>query len=293
VKRGPVTEQPLSSPESGSGSPGTILRRCREFHGITLEEASETTKIGISHLKALEDDQIREFANQAYLKGFLRIYATYLGLNSDDVARMYDKLFGVQGESQEPVRSSVAPSRPPRRFIPLKKLIVPALLLAVILITATFFKQVPPPSVRPAPPQVVTAPPVQSPVVQQAHSSVQAKKPAEPDAVPPKVEKRVEKPADTENVVAPKRPAETPKGFILKIKVTQNGTLSATVDGSAAQQYDLTSGDVIEWKAEKKVTLELSNAGGVDVELNGKPYKQIGSPGKSAYIEFDADGIKQ
>ncbi len=73
-------------PETLSGSPGAILRRCREFHGITLEEASETTKIGISHLKALEDDQIREFANQAYLKGFLRIYATYLGLNSADVA---------------------------------------------------------------------------------------------------------------------------------------------------------------------------------------------------------------
>jgi cytoskeletal protein RodZ len=292
VKRSPVTEQPLSSSESAAGSPGSILRRCREFHGITLEEASETTKIGVSHLKALEDDQIREFANQAYLKGFLRIYATYLGLNSDDIARMYDKLFGVQGESQEPVRSSVSPVRPPRRFIPLKKLIVPALLLAVILITATFFKQAPSPVVRPAPPQAVTVPPLQSTVVQQVHSSVQVKK-AERDTAPPKLEKRAEEPADTENAVVPKRPAETSKGFILKIKVTQNGTLSATVDGSAVQQYDLTSGDVIEWKAEKKVTLELSNAGGVDVELNGKPYKQIGSPGKSAYIEFDADGIKQ
>ena len=62
-----------TSPETLTGSPGAILRRCREFHGISLEEASETTKIGISHLKALEEDLIREFANQAYLKGFLRI----------------------------------------------------------------------------------------------------------------------------------------------------------------------------------------------------------------------------
>lgn len=42
----------------------------------------------------------------------------------------------------------------------------------------------------------------------------------------------------------------------------------------------------------KKVTLELSNAGGVDVELNGKPYKSLGPPGKPVYVELDAEGIK-
>ena len=132
-------KEPVSSlPETGSGSPGSILRRCREFHEITLEEASETTKIGISHLKALEDDQIGEFANQAYLKGFLRIYATYLGLNSEDIARMYTKLFGGQAEKSDPAGISPPGNRPKRRLISLKKLTFPALLLALILITATF-----------------------------------------------------------------------------------------------------------------------------------------------------------
>jgi hypothetical protein len=93
-------------------------------------------------------------------------------------------------------------------------------------------------------------------------------------------------------VAVSKRPADGAKGFILKIKVTQNGTLAAAVDDSGPQQYELTSGDIIEWKAERKVTLELSNAGGVEVELNGKPYKALGLPGKPAYIELDADGIK-
>jgi len=287
-----VPEQLPSATESAGSSPGAILRRCREFHGLTLEEASETTKIGISHLKALEDDLIREFANQAYLKGFLRIYATYLGLNSDDIARMYDKLFGVQGESKEPVRVPVTSSRPERRLISLKKLLFPAVLLAVILITATFFKPAPAPVVRPPIPLAVVAPIVQNPAVQAVLSSVQAKK-TDQESVPKKVEKRAEEPSFVESVVLPKSPADTAKGFILKIKVTQNGTLAATVDGSDVQQYELTSGDIIEWKAEKKVTLELSNAGGVDVELNGKPYKPLGPPGKSAYVELDADGIKQ
>ncbi len=295
-----MSENRVSDPFSSTSevlgsSPGAVLRRCREFHGITLEEASETTKIGISHLKALEDDQIREFANQAYLKGFLRIYATYLGLNSDDVARMYDKLFGVQGEKPDSVRQSVTPGRTRRRLISLKKMVFPAILLVLILITATFFKRPSPTLVRHVQPIAVAVAPLQNVAVQIVQSSARIRK-AERVSIPRKEEPRLVELLESERTappVVPKRPADAAKGFLLKIRVTQNGTLTATVDGAGAQQYELTIGDVIEWKAEKKVALELSNAGGVDVELNGKPYQPLGPPGKPAYVELDADGVKQ
>ncbi len=288
-----VSDPFSSTSEALGSSPGAVLRRCREFHGITLEEASETTKIGISHLKALEDDQIREFANQAYLKGFLRIYATYLGLNSDDVARMYDKLFGGQGEKPDSVRQSVTPGRTRRRLISLKKMVFPAILLVLILITATFFKRPSPTPVRHVQPIAVA--PLQNVAVQIVQSSARIRK-AERVSIPRKEEPRLVELLESERTappVVPKRPADAAKGFLLKIRVTQNGTLTATVDGAGAQQYELTIGDVIEWKAEKKVALELSNAGGVDVELNGKPYQPLGPPGKPAYVELDADGVKQ
>ena len=134
-------------------------------------------------------------------------------------------------------------------------------------------------------------PPVQSAVVQTVQSSVRVKK-EEPAVSPVKREK-----ITTTGIVSPetsvksKLPAEASEGFILKIKVTTNGTLTATVDGSRAERYELTVGDVIEWKAEKKVSLDLSNAGGVDVELNGKPYRQLGAPGKPLYVELDANGV--
>jgi cytoskeleton protein RodZ len=287
-----VSDSVSSSLDMGGGSPGAILRRCREFHGITLEEASETTKIGISHLKALEDDQIREFANQAYLKGFLRIYATYLGLNSDDIARMYDKLFGIQSEKLDPACTSATSHRSPIRLISLKKLLFPVLLLAVILVTATFFKRPPAPLVRQLQPAVIAATPQKNTAIQIVQSSVRNRR-AEQDVPPPKAESSPAEPPDAEKTVTSKRTAEAAKGFILKIKVTQNGTLTATVDGSGPQQYELAIGDVIEWKAENKVTLELSNAGGVDVELNGKPYKSLGPPDKPVYVELDAEGVKQ
>ncbi len=280
----------LSSPDTLGSSPGSILRRCREFHGITLEEASETTKIGISHLKALEEDRIRDFANQAYLKGFLRIYATFLGLNSDDVSRMYEKLFGVQSEKPGPARTSAAPTHSRRRLVPLKKLVFPAILLAVILITATFFKQPPPALVRKPPPVVVSPSINQNSAVQLVHSSARIGL-AEQQIPPPEEVRSPVKKQEPEKVVEVKHQADTAKGFVLKIKVTQNGTLTSTVDGSGPQQHELSIGDVIEWKAEKKVTLDLSNAGGVEVELNGKPYKSLGEPGKPAYVELDADRV--
>lgn len=278
-------------PDTQAGSPGAILRRCREFHGLTLEEASETTKIGISHLRALEEDQIREFANQAYLKGFLRIYATYLGLDSEDIARLYDKLFGVkEGKADLATKPVTTSSRSKKHLIQLKKLILPACLLTIILVTAAFFKRAPDSPVRQLPVAVVPAT-VQGAAVQSVVSSARVKKTEE--VAQEKTEKIQKEQSDTEEAAPPKRTTETAKAFILKIKVTQNGTLTAIVDNATAQQYDLTSGDIIEWKAEKKVTLDLSNAGGVDVELNGKPYKALGASGKPASVEMDADGIKQ
>lgn len=289
-----VKETDPFAPSAGQNdnSPGSILRRCREFHGLTLEEASETTKIGISHLKALENDEIGQFANQAYLKGFLRIYATYLGLNSDDVARMYNKLFGVKNEKTEPVPIS-AQRQQSRRLIPLKKFLFPAFLLLLILITATFFKQPPErplhqPDPAPAPIAVAVIP---LSTVQNVQSSARVNNTKlNNNATSKRPEQPLEAQPESEKIAPLKQPADATSGFILKIKVTQNGTLTVNVDGSGAQQYELTVGDAIEWKAEKKVALELSNAGGVDVELNGKPYKSLGPMGVPAYVELDASG---
>lgn len=287
-------QDPVSSPsETNSGSPGAVLRRCREFQGLTLEDASESTKIGVSYLRSLENDQIRDFANHAYLKGFLRIYATYLGLNFNDLIPMYDKLFGVQDDKAEPAGTLASMSRPQRRSIPLIKLLFPLFLLAVILITATFFKRPPSSPVSVAKPPVIVPTPQQNVAVQKVQSSVRTQKVEQDIPVPKAKVTPVEPPEAEKKETVHRKSAGAAKGFILKIKVTQNGTLTSTVDGAEPQKYDLSTGDIIEWKAEKKIALELSNAGGVDVELNGKPYKALGPPDTPAYVELDANGVKE
>jgi cytoskeletal protein RodZ len=289
-----VSDTVTTFPESSSNSPGAVLKRCREFHGLSLEDASETTKIGISYLKALEEDQIGEFANLTYLKGFLRIYAAYLGLNSDDMARMYDKLNGSTDKESNSDGTTSERTHPLRSMVSLQKLAMPAFLFLLILVVAAFFNRSPAPPVRPSQPAVVSSVAVPVIPVQAILSSAKtvAVKPAETEKAPAESESRPLVTNSEEKQLPSKHLEDDVKSFILKIKVTQNGALIAVVDGSAPQNYELTVGDIIEWKAEKSVSLDVSNAGAIDVELNGKPYKQMGTTGKPVYAEFDADGIK-
>lgn len=285
-----ISDSSTSTTDSGGASPGAILRRCREFHEITLEEASDTTKIGLTHLKALEDDRIHEFANKAYLKGFLRIYATYLGLNSDDIARMYEKLFGVQDDKPVQPRKSNSSGSDRKRFSP-KKMIIPVFFLALILITATFFKRPPSPIVRkPLTAALTVPPPLQNittlavkkseqTIIPEIKANQTERTKTPPEVVPPEP---VALSKSTENIL---------KSFTLRIKAINNGTLLAVVDGSKAEFYELKVGDVIEWRAEKKIALELNNPGGIDVELNDKPYKQLGASDTPLYVELDANGV--
>ena len=271
-----------------SASPGAILKRCREYHEISLDEAEEATKIGTNYLQALEEDQIGQFASVAYLKGFLRIYTTYLGLNPDDMIRLFDKLY-ISGSTQ--VEHKKSTGEPPiRKKFPLQKLAMPAVLLILILITATFINRSPSTPLRQSKPIPAEAP-IAAPAVQTIHSSAKKPPPSKIVEEADTTQQRNDAIPATQNKIQP-TPMESAKGFIVRMKVTQGGTLTVTIDGSTSQGYDLIAGDSIEWKADRSITLELSNSDGVEVELNGRQLKSFGQPGKSAVVVLDAEGIR-
>jgi len=287
-----LSETTPNNPDYSTTSPGAILKRCREYHNITLDDASEATKIGVNYLVALEEDQIKEFSSQAYLKGFLRIYATHLGLNADDIMRLYEKLYAPAesfGQSAEQTEKS---SSRRRNGLPWRKLTLPAGLLLLILVTAAIMNRSPEPVPQPQPARLSStlpapAMPAVQPVFSSAHPPEVQKNvpPPEPAALPAKEEKRPEQ-------IAASRSPEPENAFILRMKVTSDCILAVTIDGTSAQDYELTAGDVIEWKADQKIALELSDAGGVEAELDGKPLQPFGPAGKPAYVVLDAKGIK-
>lgn len=285
--------------DSSPSTLGTVLRRCREYHGISLDEAAEATKMGKNYLLALENEITKEFANQAYLKGFLRIYATYLGLNPDDMIRMYDKQ-QAQGSAVSATTHQKTAARDaeiPKKRISLQKLALPAFLLLLIIITASIINRSEAPPKREQPsPQVSQTQPVPAaapqPAVLPPRSSAQAPPPPQKTEKKPVPAEQLKDTPSGDQGSATSQPAEQSKSFIARMKVSQNGTLSVTIDGAVSQTYDLMAGDAIEWKAEKNIALELSNAGGVEVEINGKPLKSLGPAGKPVSIMLDANGVR-
>lgn len=72
---------------------GDILRNARHNKGITLGQAAEATRIKRSYLEALEDDEFGILPGAAYVTGFLRNYAVFLGLHPDDIVQEYYMLY--------------------------------------------------------------------------------------------------------------------------------------------------------------------------------------------------------
>jgi cytoskeleton protein RodZ len=289
-----LSETLSDNQDFSANSPGTILKRCREFHRISIDEAAEATKIGANYLTALEKDSIREFANIAYLKGFLRIYSNYLGLNADDMIRLYERLYEPDGShktGQNGLAGDKATKR--RKWFSWQKLAMPSVLLLLLVITAALLDRSQAPVPPPPQPQAAEQPPVQVAAVQPVLSSVSKiapKQEIKEEAAPKVAAKKEEK--IVEQKESPKAAAEVHKPFFVKMKVLQNSKLAVTIDGAATQSYDLNSGDIIEWKAGNSIALELSNSGGVEAELNGKPLKTFGPVGKPAYVVIGADGVK-
>jgi len=70
---------------------GSALRKAREKRRLTLDEASRDTKLRTDQLRALEDEEFDALLGEPYVRGALRTYSTYLGLNPDKVAGAYSR----------------------------------------------------------------------------------------------------------------------------------------------------------------------------------------------------------
>jgi cytoskeleton protein RodZ len=68
---------------------GTYLKDERESRKISLDEISRTTKIRRAILEAIERDEGEVLLPEAVVKGFIRTYARYIGLDPKEVMATY------------------------------------------------------------------------------------------------------------------------------------------------------------------------------------------------------------
>src|SRR5919201_1815547 len=87
---------------------GNSLREARLRRHVDFAQAELATKIRGKYLRALEDEQFDVLPAQTYVKGFLRTYAEYLGLDGQLYVDEYNSRFVVGEEEPGPIaRASV------------------------------------------------------------------------------------------------------------------------------------------------------------------------------------------
>ena len=77
----------------------TACARRASRRAIEFAQAEQATKIRVKYLRALEDEQFEQLPSETYVKGFLRTYADYLGLDGQLYVDEYTSRF-VVGEDR-------------------------------------------------------------------------------------------------------------------------------------------------------------------------------------------------
>jgi hypothetical protein len=107
---------------------GSSLRAAREHQKLELADVERATHIRAKYLHALEDESWDVVPGTAYVKGFLRTYADFLGLDGPRFVEEFNERFAQPEEFEPPTLVRVRR----RRRLPGAPVLV-ALLLAVAI----------------------------------------------------------------------------------------------------------------------------------------------------------------
>jgi len=72
---------------------GEKLTNNRKEKNISLAAAAAATKIKVEYLRALEEERFDELPSVTYVRGFLKIYARFLGLQPEPLLRAWAEIY--------------------------------------------------------------------------------------------------------------------------------------------------------------------------------------------------------
>jgi len=249
---------------------GVWLRQTREAKGSTLEEAEAATRIRPRFLEALEAGDFVAFpGGEVQVRGFLRIYARYLGLSSDDVLARYDtEVRGVEAVTSSGVSAQAqpAPSTQPTtgpaafqpRDIPVptfrprrtgmeRLMIVGIVFIALLTVVAGVGYLMSRDTGEPAAATVATAAPSEA-------------------ALPLAATETSNSP-----LVTPTFPVNPQGGVTLMLEATEHVWTHVTRDGQTAFKGLMATGQVETWLGQEVIVVETGNGAGLLVTVNGQP----------------------
>jgi cytoskeleton protein RodZ len=247
------------------GQLGQLLRETREKKGLSIAEVEEDTKIRQAQLEALEEEEYGKLPSRIYLKGLLRNYALYLGLDLAEVM----KLYGGEdaGTSATPV---VAEGFEPPKGMAITSWLFIDLFLAVLIVASAvvvgslaYNRWSPTLAVSSTTPTRHAS--LASPVLQFTPTNTSS-------------------PTSTATVV--------PSGRLqVDVQIIARTWLEVTVDQEPAFRGLIEAGTNWSWFAEDSIAMHVGNAGGVLVTLNGRELGALGGQDEVVDIEWTWENL--
>ncbi|MGZ5937182.1 MAG: RodZ domain-containing protein [Rhizomicrobium sp.] len=287
---------------------GQDLRAARLRRGDDLATVSKVLKIRKDHLEALEEDRLDALPGRTYAVGFVRSYADYLGLDTAQCVERYKAEIAGRSDSNGTPQVTVIDEDEHRRLPQGWKIIatVGVLLMLygiyyLISSASSMFSQpaTPPPPSQMAPKPVaahVTPHPVGLPPPAPAMTAPPST--AAPSAQQPPAAAPTATPATTAPAPEAPLPAGTVYGqqnhnarVVLRIHVATR-ILVQGPDGIVYMNRTLNPGDTYQVPNKVGVTLTTTNAGAVELDLDGQSMGYAGQgAGVAEAISLDPQSI--
>jgi cytoskeleton protein RodZ len=112
---------------------GPTLREARNRRKVDLSEVEGAIKIRVRYLQAMENEEWDALPGGAYTRGFIRTYASYLGLDGERLAEDYRRATGPPGGERVPKRVEPVPTAQRGRSSPISSRLVIAAVCVVLV----------------------------------------------------------------------------------------------------------------------------------------------------------------
>ena len=256
---------------------GEELREARNALGVSLEDAATQLRINKRYLQALEEGRVKDLPGAAYAVGFVRSYATALGLDPDEAVRRFRD---VSGTAVTKSGELVFPEPVPSRGIPTG--ILAAIGVAIALAGYIAWYQW---SGRGA--RVVDSVPPLPPRLERA---ADATAPREAPPAP-----AVEPPAPTPAPVAapppPRIDPDKPR-IVIRAKGESWVQLRDNPANRVITDRVLRAGETIEIPNRPGIALTTGKAENLDILLDGQDVDPFGGPGVRRNIALEPERLR-